>query len=145
MATYWDSSAVLEVLLGGANAERAERWWNADETRLASILLEAECLTVLRRATTAPGNEADRSAMRRRFEALATVRDGLIVRDVDDEVLEVLRRSDGFGECRALDALHLATAIFFRMHLDEPLVVCTFDRRMQDLAVQQGLAIAPND
>lgn len=143
MATYWDSSALLEILLDGAGAASAARYWRDDEVRLTSVLLEAECVTVLRRAARSLGIAPDAPALHKRVAALEGIRQAMIVRDVDGEVLDVLRRADGLDQCRSLDALHLATAMLFRLHLDEALVICTFDRRMRELATTHGFPVIP--
>lgn len=136
MATYYDSSALLEVALGGASARAVVACWDEDPVRVASVLLEAESLVVLRRA-------ASRVRGKRRIGLLDELLAAIVVRDVDSEVLRVLRRAPSLSSCRSLDALHIATALFFRLHLDEPLRICVLDRRMRELATAHGFPVVP--
>jgi predicted nucleic acid-binding protein len=138
VATYFDSSALLEILLGGARRRVVAVCWDADPVRLGSTLLEAEAITVLRRV-------APRSAPPAGWlDALDRYLDAMIIRDVDREIVDLLRRTTSLGPCRSLDALHLATALLFQKHLDDPLRLCALDERMRRLAAAHGLAVVPD-
>jgi len=143
VATYYDSSAILEVLLGGAQRRAVIRCWGADRLRVSSILLEAESLTVLRRVAFDAGLAPGAPAIKKRLDALDDYLGGLVVREVDWDVIEIMRNTAELGNCRSLDALHLGTAILIQQHLDEPLNICTLDRRMRQAASALGFPILP--
>ena len=50
MPTYYDSSFLLAPLLGQAPGDALARLWDQETARVSSVILEAECVTALRRA-----------------------------------------------------------------------------------------------
>ncbi len=143
MATYFDSSAVLEVLLGNAQSDEIIKCWADDSDRVSSILLEAECVTVLRRIETEGRAKRSSANARKRLEAFERYLDGVTIREVDSDVLAILRQLPDLSSCRSLDAIHLATATLFQQHLDEPLKLCTLDQRMRAAGKRMKLAVVP--
>jgi len=143
MATYFDSSALLAVLLDGPGATSVWERWESDPCRVTSILLEAECVTVVRRAARAAGADARSPGIRARLDALHTFVEAMVVHDVDAAVLDVLRRTDALSGARSLDALHVATVLLYRANMDEPLALCTLDRRMVEVAAAVGVETVP--
>jgi predicted nucleic acid-binding protein len=143
MATYFDSSAVLEVLLGGAQAERVAACWDQETDRVTSILLEAEAVTVLRRLQTAGRRKVSGIAVAARLAALDEYLRSMTIQEVDWDVLALLRKTPQLGGCRSLDALHLATAWLFQQHLSEPLNVCSLDADMRRLAEVLAFRVMP--
>ena len=54
---------------------------------------------------------------------------------MDASIEDLIRLTPALSDCRALDAIHLATALYFKNHLDEQIgIVPPFDRRMAVLA-----------
>jgi len=100
VATDYDSSAVLEVLLGGPRARDLATCWEGDPLRLASVLLEAESVAVLARLEARRRGERARAAMRKRLALLEDLLEGMLVREVDAEVLEILRRAAPYTSTR---------------------------------------------
>lgn len=143
MATYFDSSAVLEVLLGDARSDRIIACWADDGDRVSSILLEAECVTVLRRIEQEGRALRSSANTRKRLEALERYLAGVTIREVDSDVLAVLKQLPVLSSCRSLDAIHLATAMLFQQHLDEPLKLCALDERMRAAGAKLRLAVVP--
>jgi len=134
---YVDSSVLLAVLLGHPQAETAARIWDGHPRRLTSILFEAECRTVLRRADRAgrlalglPEFERDLS------QALTQVS----LHDLERGVLDRLASLPELGSCRTLDAVHLATAVLLRERLGT-LLFATFDRDLARCARGLGFAV----
>ena len=68
----------------------------------------------------------------------------MIIREVDRDVLETLRRLPALETCRSLDALHLATAMLFQEHLDKRLKLCALDGRMRTAAKRLQLMVVPD-
>lgn len=134
MATYYDSSALLAVLLGESERQKILKCWEADPQRLSSILLKAEVMASLRRASVQARLEWKSSIVKGRLSEFENYLRGITFRQIDDEVIEILNENIRFMDCRSLDALHLATACLFQQHLDEPLQICSLDQRMRQLA-----------
>ncbi len=143
MATYFDSSAIVEVLLQGRSAKKIAGLWESDEVRLASILLEAEVVTVLRRIAVPKSRTRRPAAIRKRIALLDRWRESMIVREVDEEIVTILRQTESLAGCRSLDALHLATALLFQQHLDEPLRLCSLDARMREVGTRLSFHVVP--
>ena len=130
MPSYFDSSFLLAAILGQAGGEVAAAKWDSEETRLASMLLEAECITVIRRlAEGVSGRRAEDFTM----EKMATLQKHMqqvALKYVDDEVVSRLYTEPRLRGCRTLDALHLAMALVFQDQSDEAITVCTNDKKM---------------
>jgi predicted nucleic acid-binding protein len=58
-------------------------------------------------------------------------------------VLEALDREPALAECRTLDALHLATALYLRERASEGFRLVTFDDRMRQTGLKLGLEVGP--
>jgi predicted nucleic acid-binding protein len=65
------------------------------------------------------------------------------LKDIDASVLTVLEREIGLADCRTLDALHLATALYMRERASEGFKLVTLDERMRQTAVKFKLDILP--
>jgi predicted nucleic acid-binding protein len=133
MPAYVDSSVVLSLLIGDAHARRAEELWHADLERVSSVLLEVECVTVLRRVA----EPEQRRAVEQR---LAAALEEVTLKPLDEDITSIVRDTTRLAGCRALDAAHLATALYFRA-VDPALVVHTFDARMAEVARHLGLDV----
>jgi len=140
---YFDSSALLSVLLQEAKAETAANLWNQYTRRVSSILLNAECSTGLRRYFARSGLDPKKGWLEERAEflsgALATVQ----IAPVDGRILDILKERSELSDCRTLDALHLATALHFSAKSDEGLVVVSLDERMRRTAKKLKLEVLP--
>jgi predicted nucleic acid-binding protein len=137
MPAYFDSSVLLSLLLGDVHATRAQELWHAELDRVSSVLLDIECLTVLRRATEASSDAAERRAAE---ERLRLALEEVTLKPLDEDVAAIVRGTAALGACRALDAAHIATALFFRAAEPE-LYLCTFDSRMAEVARRVGLVV----
>ena len=137
MAAYFDSSVLLSLLLGDANAQWAEDLWDSELDRVSSLLLELECTTVLRRVLTAVREDVQRKETERR---LALALEEVTLKPVDEDIAAQVRGSATLAGCRTLDAVHLATALYFRA--GEPdLRVYTFDARMAEIASRLNFTV----
>ena len=144
MATYYDSSAVLEVLLIRPHHKEVMAYWDSDQERFSSILLEAETLVSLRRLSYQTNLAIDSPVMKGRFVELENYLQSMELQQVDEDILAILRQTPSLSNCRSLDALHLATAILFQQHLEEPLRICSLDQRLRQLAVALKFGVIPN-
>ncbi len=137
MPAYFDSSVLLSLLVGDALAGRAQKLWQAETERVSSILLDVECTIVLRRALTAGVTVADQRAAEQRLDLAL---DEVTLKPVDETIAEIAHDTPALAGCRALDAVHLATALYFRA-ADPELRVCTFDARMSEVARRLGFLV----
>lgn len=127
LPVYLDSSAVVKMVVREAETDALmtalERW----PDRVASALAATEIHRALRRAGAS-------AAVRRRADA---VLGGLVLVWVDEPVL---RRAASFTDpaLRALDAIHLATALTLG---DDPDALVTYDARLARAARKQKLTV----
>lgn len=139
MPGYFDSSVVLSLLLGDRYAARAHDLWHAELDRVSSVLLEIECRTVLRRLPPARLPERHRRIAEQR---LRLALEEVTIKPVGDDIVAVVRDTPSLGGCRTLDAVHLATALYFRTAADADLWVYTFDLSMAELARRLGFRVS---
>jgi predicted nucleic acid-binding protein len=143
MPSYYDSSFLLSGLLQQSGAENLVPYWDEEENRLSSHLLEAECVTVLRRAAELQETDQIEIFQSTRFALLDEYLASVTLKPVDDEVISCLRQEPRLAGCRTLDAIHLATALLYQAHCEEPITVITLDDKMKQLATHLDFRIAP--
>lgn len=66
------------------------------------------------------------------------------LKDIDASVLTVLDRETGLADCRTLDALHLATALYMRERAGEGFKLVTLNQRMRQTAAKFKFDILPS-
>lgn len=143
MPAYVDSSLLLSMLLNDENAARASQAWREHQDRVASTLIELECITVLRRVAKQYPRRLPKKRLSLLRERLASYLEEVSLKHIDDTVIEIIRREDRLAGCRTLDAVHIATALLFQSVADGPLHVCTLDQRMAKACKQFGLVPIP--
>lgn len=130
MRLYPDASAILKAYLGEAGADIAARAQDTADEIVASRVLEVEVVGRLLRFGATHASVADFTA---RWAAVAVI-------ELDDQVSAAAAQLAGRRSLRALDAIHLASALEVA---DEELVFATWDRRLWDAAVAEGLTVLP--
>jgi predicted nucleic acid-binding protein len=141
MLAYFDSSVLLSILVKDRFAERALSLWEEFTDRVSSILLEAECITTLRRTFNHHRQKLEGTWLGMREEKLCGMLEETKLLNVDETILQVLIENRNLSGCRSLDALHLATALFLQTGAGEPVVLCTFDDDMDQLAGKMGFEV----
>jgi hypothetical protein len=143
MVCYYDSSILLAGILEEHPTPTLASYWDAASVRLSSTLLKIECLIGVRRAGALQHLPPDAPWVEQRADLLQRYTDEVDCKRLDDEIEEIVRQTPALCECRTLDAVHLATALYFRPHHDEPVMVVTLDRRMRGVAARLGFPILP--
>jgi predicted nucleic acid-binding protein len=139
---YIDTSFLLSALLGQHPRLDHDAIWNDAEERVSSHIIRIETQVSVRRAGggLSGGAAAWSEATMRRLRSYL---DAITCKYLDDAIEEIIASRDELSRCRTLDAIHLATALFFQDHLPEPLGVCTLDGRMRATARDIGLTLIP--
>ena len=142
MTLYAESSAVLSWLFGEPPGDEALRLLASASTVFASELTLLECDRAIRWAETTgrlsvQDAEAARLRLKSETESWNVFRVGTVIMDR-------ARRPFPREPVRALDALHLATALRIG-EFQRELQVLTFDHRIRSNAVALGLDIMPVD
>lgn len=145
MPAYFDSSVLLAILKGDQSALVAADLWQSHSERVSSILMEAECLTVLRRVFHQATARLTKNWLDQQTARLQNYLEELSLQRVDEGVMKVLYEQEKLSDCRTLDALHVATALLFRQAAPDDFYFCTFDMKMADVARSVGLVVLPKD
>lgn len=135
MITYLDSSTILRIVLGQANALKE---WRSITQGVASALVEVECLRTLDRLRLAEGlNDAEIAARRetvfRLLEAIEVVE---LTRPILSRAAQPLPTALG-----TLDAIHLATALLWKERTKADLVMATHDEGLATASRASGLRV----
>ena len=138
MIAYFDSSALIKLVVAEDGAEQARRLWDAASEVVISRLALTESLAALAAARgghrlTDSRHAAAVRAMRRCVAACTVV-------SVADHLVDQAAELAAGYELRAADAIHLATALAV---LDADSVLVTWDKRLRQAGLQAGLVTAP--
>lgn len=135
MIAYVDSSVILRLVFGQPNA-LAE--WRQIDRGISSAITRVEVLRTLHRLGLRIGL-SDAEVANRRGASLRGL-DLLEVVEIDAIVLE--RAAQPMPtEVRTFDALHLATALLWREHANQELVMTTHDLRLGIAAQAYGFKV----
>jgi predicted nucleic acid-binding protein len=133
---YLDTSVVLRRLLKHPSALTGFAKWDL----VASDLMEVEALRTLYRVHL-EGLLSDDDL----GERIADLRATVAALEQFPITRSVLKRAGGYfpGNLKALDAIHLATALLWAEHFGENIVMITHDRQLARVARASGLEVHP--
>ena len=140
---YCDSSVLLSILLKESRTVLASSWWEENVNRVSSVLLEAESLINVRRHAARHIRDPLESWLQERTGFLTRHLSDITLKPVDESVLRILHREKTLADCRTLDAVHLATALYFREKSGEEIAFATFDARLRETASRLGFPALP--
>jgi len=137
MIAYFDSSILLSIMLDEDTKEEAYAFWKNAEIRASSILLKIETTIVLRRTYEHFKHKLGNDWLTRKIVELNEYLNEVTYRLVDEEIEQSINLKKDLSKCRALDAIHIATALEF-MKIDKPgdFFLYSYDSAMLELAKQ---------
>jgi len=138
MTTYLDASAIVKILFREADAESARWLWRTAERRATSVVAYVEARAAIA-AAVKDGRVASAAVDARRYQLDRRWRQCQPVA-LDDHLLRLAGRVADDEGLRAIDAIHLATALYLGVART---VFVTWDRRLAAAATRLGLAVAP--
>ncbi len=135
MIAYLDSSTILRIVLGQANALKE---WRSITQGVASALVEVECLRTLDRLRLAEGLKDAEIAVRREtvFRLLEAIEVVELTRPILSRAAQPLPTTLG-----TLDAIHLATALLWKERTRADLVMATHDEGLATASRASGLRV----
>ena len=135
MRAYIDSSVVLRVAIGATDALPE---WSMIDDYVASMLLRLECARTLERYRIHEEQPPEQIA-RCRVAVTSIIWVAKLIA-LDDEVL---RRAEGVFSValKALDAIHLASAMAWRDHNRQDLAFATHDDKLARAARAAGFTV----
>lgn len=140
---YFDSSALLSILLQEAKAETAAELWDRFTQRVSSVLLNAECWIGMRRYFARSRLSPKSGWMDERSDFLSNALASVQIMPVDGRILEIMKARAELADCKTMDALHLATALHFSTKGDEGLVIVSLDDKMRQTAKRLSFEVLP--
>jgi predicted nucleic acid-binding protein len=138
---YVDSSLLLTIYLSQPSGPAARAVLVLPEPKVSSWLLAIEVPLVLRRVLGA--RPRDRRLLDAALRACDADCRALALYDGLPDVADRVRSDDRFAACRALDAVHLATALLLREESGHAVRLATFDDRLRRAAAVFGLPAIP--
>lgn len=135
MIAYLDSSTILRIVLGQANALKE---WRSITQGVASALVEVECLRTLDRLRLVEGLKDAEIAARREtvFRLLEAIEVVELTRPILSRAAQPLPTTLG-----TLDAIHLATALLWKERTRTDLVMATHDVGLATASRASGLRV----
>jgi hypothetical protein len=143
MVCYYDSSILLAAILEQGPLDLIPSLWEPTEIRLSSVLSKIECMIGVRRAGMLQKLAPDGPWCTERVRLLDSYLDELECKRIDEDIHDIIRKTPSLANCRSLDAIHVATALYFEPHLDEEIQIVTLDGRMRQTAIDAGFAVLP--
>jgi predicted nucleic acid-binding protein len=134
---YYDTSALVKLLIPEEGSELVEKLWGSAYTGVSSILSYPEG-----RAALAAAHRAGRlpqRGYRRSLQAFEELSEELVSIGVDREVAQLAGRQATEHGLRGYDAVHLASALDLG---EEELVFVTWDEDLRRAANAAGLGTA---
>jgi hypothetical protein len=140
LTAYFDTSALVKLVLREPESGFVAGRWDAADDAYASTVGYVELHAAVARArrdgrvteSAASGVRADVDSLWRRVVTVA----------VDNAVVVRAGELAARHALAALDAIHLASALGIATPTDRPTFV-TFDRRLAEAALAEGLAVLP--
>jgi predicted nucleic acid-binding protein len=139
---YLDSSVLLEVYLTQPRRNVALGLLARPGAKVSSYLLSIETAVVLRRSLGV--GRRNRGLLRAALARLAADLEGISLVDGLADIADRVRRDASFARCRALDAIHAATALQLRELSGRPVQLATLDAGLAELARALGLEVLPS-
>ncbi len=135
MIAYLDSSTILRIVLGQANALKE---WRSITQGVASALVEVECLRTLDRLRLSESLKDAEIAARREtvFRLLEAIEVVELTRPILSRAAQPLPTALG-----TLDAIHLATALLWKERTRADLVMATHDEGLATASRDSGLRV----
>lgn len=135
MIAYLDSSTILRIVLGQANALKE---WRSITQGVASALVEVECLRTMDRLRLGEGLKDAEIAARREtvFRLLEAIEVVELTRPILSRAAQPLPTALG-----TLDAIHLATALLWKERTKADLVMATHDEGLAMASRASGLRV----
>jgi predicted nucleic acid-binding protein len=134
---YFDTSAIVPLVVEDAGSPRADQMWDAAERAVTTRIAYAEA-----RAALAQAQRMGRLNPKQLRDAVAALSDRLDEADVIEIDAALVAVAGDLAEARHLrgyDAVHLAAAV--RIH-DDDLVLVAGDGALLGAATAEGIAIA---
>lgn len=138
---FWDSSAVVPLVVRQGQSAEVERWLAEDAEPVTWALTPVEVASALWRLVR-EGNLSERAAFSAEAISAEVLRHTHVVSDVE-RVKTIAFRLLRVHALRAADALQLAAALAWADGAPRGLALHSFDRRLAVAAEREGFRVIP--
>jgi uncharacterized protein len=136
LIVYFDTSALVPLLIDEATTEAAREAWTAADRVVATPLVYVEAHAGLAQARRL--GRIDRAQLRTGLAALESIDERLDHVGITTDVLRLAGSLTEVHALRAYDAVHLASALTLD---DSEVIFATGDRRLASAAREAGLVV----
>ena len=139
MNSYFDSSLLLAILFDEKRFDDAWNAWNSSEARFSSILLKIETNISLQRYYKTNVHYFDDIWLNKKEKILNDLLDDVFYKPIEEPFGNSIAKNKKLAGCKSLDAIHIATALYFRETAREQnIILCSFDKNMLKIAKELG-------
>jgi len=140
MVYYIETSVILSIILGDHFHDEAVKIWNAPGEKVSSILTLIEATIVLRRFFKNQKKSLSSQWLSKHEKQLKELLSECYLMKIDESIQSIIELKKEIADCRSLDGIHVATAIFLKgvMHPSN-FAFQSFDHRVNEVAVKFGL------
>ena len=135
---FWDSSAVIPLLVPEVTSASIRKLFSADSVMVASWATEIECTSAIARRLRQ--EQLPEELALEAFRRLNALRSGWHEVEPSDEIRESAKRLLRVHDLRTADALQLAAAFFVSEARPSTLEFISFDERLLAAARREGFA-----
>ncbi len=140
MIQYFETSIILSLILEDEFHEKASKIWNQKIDVICSILTSIEATIVLRRFYKSNKSKLTSNWLSKNEKRLNEILSEYSLVKIDDSILSIVELKKEISDCKSLDAIHIATAIFLKDKFnDSNLQFYSFDKRVKEVAKKLGL------
>ena len=132
---FWDTSAVVPLLLAEANTQRAKDLYRVDPGQVVWRGTATECVSAIARPERAG------QPVREAFDRLDVLAEAWVEIEASDAVRRTATRMLRTHPLTAADALQLAAATVAAEGAPSSLPFVTFDRRLAEAATREGFPV----
>ena len=136
---FWNSSAVIPLLVPEVTSVSTQKLFGADPVIVAWWATEIECTSAIARRQR-QGQLPEELALEA-FRRLSALRAGWHEVEPSDEIRETAKRLLRVHDLRTADALQLAAAFFVSEARPSTLEFISFDERLLTAARREGFAV----
>ena len=140
MVYYIETSIILSIILGDHFHDKAIKIWNTPSEKVSSILTLIEATIVLRRIYKNQKKSLPSQWLSKHEKQLKELISECNLMKIDESIQSIVELKKEIADCRSLDGIHVATAIFLKdtMHSSN-FAFYSFDNRVNEVAGKFGL------
>ena len=143
MVCYIETSIILSLLLEDEFFDEAVKIWNSPNEKVTSILTGIECIIVIRRYYKTYSKKLTSKWLSIQEKKIKEMLSECNLLNIGEDVQKIIELKREIADCRSLDAIHLATAIYFKNQLGvSKMSLYSFDKRVTSVAEKFGFPVS---